>query len=89
MEKEIKLLIEKRGMYLLPELNAFGIHKDSVDKLSNDITALFKAKMLEMIGEDKKVEYYEHSCGSYTCCGCKEAGRNYLRAELRKKVEGV
>jgi hypothetical protein len=42
--ERIKGLIEQHGMYLTPELDAFSMHKSSVEKLSKAIHKLIQLK---------------------------------------------
>jgi hypothetical protein len=42
--EEIKVLIERHGIYLSPELDAFSMHKSSVGKLAEAIRKLIRGE---------------------------------------------
>jgi hypothetical protein len=102
MEKEIKLILEKLERsrwidyqhYIRSESDRMHlmqkIERYEIGDAFNALTALFKAKMLEIIGDNKTLNpVYTNKTEDFTTYQSYEIGYNQAKAELRKKVEGV
>jgi hypothetical protein len=90
MEKEIlKILTDLTGYCEYAQISGRTADKNTWKEYFADttsvLTALFKAKMLEIIGGDEE-EKSIGTDGKYYWMTC---GGNSLRRELRKKVEGL
>ena len=44
-EDELKKIIESKGIYLTPELSAFSMHIESIDKLAKTLSQKMKEKL--------------------------------------------